>query len=70
MCFYIKQPHLFLLCIFLRELQDIQDFLVKTGDQETQETLVLQETVDPAAPKEYLEPQDAEVLFYTDEIFI
>lgn len=45
-----------------RGIQDVQDHQVQRGNQGTGETLVLQETVAPVAPKDFLDPRDAEVL--------
>ncbi|XP_034720509.1 uncharacterized protein LOC117939352 [Etheostoma cragini] len=45
-----------------REIGDFQDVWVRRGLQEPGEPLVLQETVAPVAPKEILDPRDAEVL--------
>lgn len=45
-----------------RGLQDVQDHQVQRGYWGTEETLVLQETVAPVAPKDSLDPRDAEVL--------
>lgn len=44
-----------------RGLQDVLDLRVQKGIQEMLETLGLQEPSVPAAPKDILEPQDAEV---------
>lgn len=45
-----------------RGVQDVQDHQVQRGNQGTVGTLVLQETVAPVAPKDFLDTRDAEVL--------
>lgn len=44
-----------------RGIQDVLDLRVQRGNQAMLETLVLQEAVAPVAPKDILDPQDAEV---------